>query len=214
MSVEVRKRTKAGYWLAVLLLTLVMSVSSLAVPAAAGQYEDAEAAYGRGDYPTAFRLMSPLAEEGNPYAQAFVGFLYWHGKGAPQDYAEAVKWYRKAADYGLPSAQYQLGLAYYKGLGVPQDHTEAIIWYWTAAKRGEPHAQINLGVMFQNGEGGPKNYVLAHMWYNIAASRLPESDAKLREIAIKNRELVASMMTPAQIAKAQQMAREWKPEKP
>ena len=36
-------------------------------------------------------------------------------------------------------------------------------------------------------------------------------DAELRERAIKNRDLVAAMMTPDQIAEAQRMAREWKP---
>ena len=38
--------------------------------AVAGPFEDGVAAYDRGDYATALRLWRPLAEEGNPDAQA------------------------------------------------------------------------------------------------------------------------------------------------
>ncbi len=34
-----------------------------------------------------------------------------------------------------------------------------------------------------------------------------------RDIAVKNRDHVAKMMTPAQISEAQKLAREWKPKK-
>jgi hypothetical protein len=47
------------------------------------------------------------------------------------------------------------------------------------------------------------------MWWNLAASRA--TDASLRNDATRNRNLVASKMTPAQIAEAQRMAREWTP---
>jgi len=40
-----------------------------------------------------------------------------------------------------------------------------------------------------------------------------ENRYKLRETAIRNRNEVASIMTPAQIAEAQRLAREWKPKK-
>jgi hypothetical protein len=50
------------------------------------------------------------------------------------------------------------------------------------------------------------------MWFNLAASHLEQS-SKLRETAIRNRNEVASIMTPAQIAEAQRLAREWKPKK-
>ena len=44
---------------------------------------------------------------------------------------------------------------------------------------------------------------------NLAASGA--SDASTREKTVNNRDLVASIMTPAQIAEAQRMAREWRP---
>ena len=61
-----------------------------------------------------------------------------------------------------------------------------------------------------SGDGVPQDYVQAHMWVNLAASRFAVSQVG-RERAIKSRDLVAAKMTPAQIAEAQKLAREWKP---
>ena len=67
--------------------------------------------------------------------------------------------------------------------------------------------------MYAKGEGVPQDDVLALKWLNLVANRYPASKAKQRDIAVKLRKLVATQMTPAQIAEAQRMAREWKPKK-
>ncbi len=54
------------------------------------------------------------------------------------------------------------------------------------------------------GLGVTQDYVRAHKWFNIAAAR-GYADAA------KSRDMVAKLMTPAQIAEAQRLAREWKP---
>ena len=72
--------------------------------AAAGPFEDGVAAYKRGDYATALRLLRPLAAQGNAAAQYLLGLMYGRGDGVPQDDAEAVKWYRLAAEQGLAAA--------------------------------------------------------------------------------------------------------------
>jgi TPR repeat protein len=192
------------------LAVLVLSLS-LAAPVAAGPFEDGVAAYEREDYATALRLLRPLAEQGEASAQFNLGFMYDLGQGVPQDYAEAVKWYRKAADQGNAAAQYNLGLMYDNGHGVPQDYAEAVKWYRKAAERGVATAQNNLGFMYGNGQGVPQDYVQAHKWYNLAGARFPASETENRNKAVENRDLVAALMTPAQIAEAQKLAREWKP---
>ena len=58
-----------------LLATLVVSLS-LAAPVLAGPLEDGKAAYDRGDYVTALRLMRPLAEQGQTNAQFSIGIMY------------------------------------------------------------------------------------------------------------------------------------------
>ncbi len=62
----------------------------------------------------------------------------------------------------------------------------------------------NLGALYYNGQGVPQDYVTAYMWFILASV---EGD----KLAIENRDLLAKEMTPAQIAEAQKMAREWKP---
>ncbi len=47
------------------------------------------------------------------------------------------------------------------------------------------------------------------MWFNLAVSRLPPG--KESDIAAKARDNVTKRMTPAQIAEAQRLAREWLP---
>ena len=178
----------------------------------AGPFEDGVAAYESGDYATALRLNRSLAEQGQSTAQYNLGFMYDKGLGVPQDDAQAVTWYRKAAEQGLPLAQGNLGFMYDEGQGVPQDDAQAVTWYRKAAEQGYPTAQYDLGIMYGKGRGVPQDYVEAHKWANLAAASA--TDAETRDKATHNRDLIASKMTPAQIAEAQKLARDWKPNTP
>ena len=106
------------------------------------------------------------------------------------------------AEQGFTGAQYNLGLMYDKGQGVAQDYKEAVKWLRKAAEQGDAEAQTVLGLMYSEGLGVAQDYKSAHMWLNIAAAS-GDSDAA------KNRDLIAKEMTPSQIEKAQDMAREW-----
>jgi TPR repeat protein len=152
-----------------------------------------------------FRL---AASQGNRWAQGLLGSMYMTGSGVAQDYVEAVAWYRLAAEQGDVEAQYKLGLAHYHGHGVPQDYMEAEKRLRLAAEQGQATAQYNLALMYGLGIGVPKDDVQTHLWVNIAASRANGEDA---ERYVKLRDAAAAQMTPAQIAEAQRLAREWKP---
>jgi len=141
------------------------------------------------------------AEQGDAWSQAMLGALYSH-EGVLQDYKEAVKWYTKAAEQGNYSSQFSLGLMYNDGTGVPQDYKEAVKWYTKAAEQGLDGAQFFLGLMYVKGEGVLKDYVMAHMYWNIAA-------VSGHKDAIYNRGIVEKKMTPSQLEKAQDLAREW-----
>jgi len=91
------------------------------------------------------------------------------------------------------------------------EYATAVREYRPLAERGHAKAQFGLGLMYGNGEGVPQDYVQAHMWYNLAASIFPPGED--RDKAVKNRDIVAMRMTPAQISEAQKLAREWKPKK-
>ena len=187
-----------------MLRILTLAIALLVIPAvsASGQdFQKGVAAYRSGDYATALREWTPLAEQGHASAQGNLGVMYENGQGAPQDYKAAVRWYRLAAEQGQASAQYNLGVMYRKGQGVPQDDKAAVNWYRLAAEQGHAAAQNNLGGMYAQGQGVTQDNVYAHMWWNIAAS------SGLKD-AVENRDIVAGKMTPAQIEKAQDLARE------
>ncbi len=138
---------------------------------------------------------------------------YQRGDAAYQrgDYATAIRELRPLAEQGVADAQTTLGFMYDKGQGVPRDHAKAVKWYHKAAEQGNAGAQYNLGVMYGKGQGVPQDYAQAHMWYNLAASRFPPGEG--HDKAVKNRDILAEKMTPAQISEAQKLAREWKPKK-
>jgi len=58
----------------------------------------------------------------------------------------------------------------------------------------------------KEGNGVLQDYALAHMWWNICGSGGNED-------CVQRRNTVEKGMTPSQIEKAQEMARNWKPKK-
>jgi hypothetical protein len=134
VNVRERKYKTTSICLAVGLLTLLFS-TSFSVTGYSGQFEDALAAYGRGDYLTALRLLKPLAAQGHAEAQYNLGGMYAEGRGVPQDYGEATKWFRKAAEQGHVEAQYNLGGMYFRGQGVPRDFVLAHMWFNLSVSR-------------------------------------------------------------------------------
>ena len=153
-----------------------------------------------GDYGKADMWLRRAAEQGNAEAQLWLGTAYEQGWIGTTDYREAFKWLQKAAQQGHPDAQVSLGQMYEDGEFVPQNYALAAKWYRNAAEHvpdlgGAGQGRNNLGLRYLS-VGVPKNYVLAYMWFALASV-----DTNLKE--------AASHMTPAQVAQAQRMARDW-----
>lgn len=222
-----------------LVLLALASPLSMAGGAAAGPFEDAQAAHGRRDYATALRLWRPLADQGNAEAQYALGMMYEGGQGVPKNYVSAAKWWRLAADQGHTFAQFNLGTLYDNGKGVRQNKTEALKWYHLAAERGNDGAQFNVGLLHFAGVAVSENRVEAAKWFRRAADQghlgaqvylglcyatglgVPQDNiqaymwlslaaARSDQDAISNRNRIAQKMTPAHIAEAQKLAVEWK----
>src|SRR6266849_3269112 len=85
------------------------------------------------------------------------------------------------------------------------DYATAIRLWRPLADKGEVEAQYNLGGMYDNGWGVRQNHVIAHMWFSLAAA-MGDRDAA------RNRDIAAAKLTPAQIAEAQRLIREWEPD--
>jgi len=152
-------------------LVVALIVAALPGPTHAGPFQDATAAYNRGDYATALRIRLDLAEKGDAAAQVVLGLMYARGHGVPHDDALAVQWYRRATEQGFAWGQTNLGYMYESGRGVAKDEAEAAKWYLKAAEQGFPMAQDNLGLLYRDGRGVEKNDAAAAAWLGKAAEQ-------------------------------------------
>jgi len=182
----------------------VIFIMLLGAPALA-DFAEGLAAAERGDFATALKEWRPLAEQGNADAQHKLGIMYRRGEGVTQDYEVAIEWLRLAAKQGNASAQSNLGAMYDQGLGVPQDSNAAFKWFKLAAEQGNNYSLFILGEMYEQGRGVTRDHIRAHMWWNIAASKeLAAGLGLARQEFVK----IQENMTPDEVSKAQQLARE------
>ena len=121
--------------------------------------------------------------------------------GVTQDYKQAFKWYTKSAEQGQAEAQYNLGYMYQNGESVTQDYKQAFKWYTKSAEQGYADAQLNLGFMYKYGESVIQDYVVAYAWYSV-------SEANGSELGAEFRDKILKLLTPSQIEKGQELARE------
>jgi len=196
--------------------------------------EEAFIAYMEKDYKKAYKLLSPLAEQGNDKAQFTLGLMFNDGQGVPQDYEEAIKWFRLAAEQENHKAQLSLGLLYKDGKGVIKDREEAMKLVTLAADGGIPLAQYYLGLWLHakglekvmestnrlnpdlvakrmEGDRPEKEYnISAHKWLNLSISNF-DARTQSRNInnAKKTRSKIEKELQPIDLKEAQRLAKEW-----
>ena len=83
---------------------------------------------------------------------------------------------------------------------------EAVNWFRRAAEQDYAQAQHNLGAMYGTGQGVKRDYVQAYKWLNICA-------AKGNSGCVTQRDLIAKKLKPAQVAEAQRLSTDFKPQK-
>jgi len=159
------------------------------------------------EYREAGEWLRKAAEAGIVEAQYRLGTLYQSGRLAGQDPTNTVFWLEKAAAQRHVAALYNLGSMYGTGRGVTRDPQAAVRYFRQAAELGDAYAQYNLGNMYAEGRGVAKDYIRAHMWFNLAAVHGIQN-------ASDNRDFILRYMSSTQVAKAQRLAREWKPTAP
>ncbi len=169
------------------------------------------------DHDKAAILLKAAAEAKNAKAQLLMGFLHFHGKGVEQSDDIASRYYYAAANNGEAAAVERLiklsergsaealtyaGLLYKDGIGVGTDAPKAAQLVLGGAEKNFGLAQYMISHAYGSGQGFEQDYLKAHMWANLAA-------ANEHEGATKRRDVWSQLMTPEQIADAQDMAREW-----
>ncbi len=183
-------------------LVCVFAMLLCACLSAAADLKSAKQAYEKKDYATAFKELTPLAEQGNADAQFLLGRMYWMGQGVLKDIDQAVKWLKASATKGNADAQFFMG-SYY--LLPHRDIAEGLKWLRLSAEQGNQDAQLLLGKTYMDGSPElPRDPVQGEMWLRLAAKgNLPFYEAELRAA---ERE-----MSPEQIAKGKALADAWKP---
>ena len=121
-----------------------------------------------------------------------------------KDFITAFKEWQALADKGDAEAEFRLGAMYDRGEGLLAQPNQAAKWYLKAADQGYSPAQFALGMLYASGRGVLQDYIEAHKWLNLAS-------ANREAEAAKQRDKLADKMTPAQVAEAQRLAREWTP---
>ena len=135
-------------------------------------FDEAVAAYERGDYDTAMQGFRVHAEQGNAEAQLNLGVMYANSLGVPEDDAEAARWFRKAAEQG--------DFAALRALAARGDYDTAMQGFRVHAEQGNAEAQFNLGQMYDRrsrrittglGMDVSKDKAEAVKWYRKAAEQ-------------------------------------------
>lgn len=119
-------------------------------------------------YDEALPLLREQADQNDAKAQGQIGWMYFEGKGVPQDYNKAAEWLHKSAEGGHPASQYMLAWFYYKGIGVPQDYAKSADWAQQSSDKGDVDASNLLGVIYRTGRGVPKDYTKALAFFHEA----------------------------------------------
>jgi hypothetical protein len=139
----------------------------------------------RSNYATALKVWLPLAEQGDPAAQTYVGEIFEKGLGVAPDYGVAATWYRRAADRGYSRAALNLGNLYERGLGVGRDPAQALAWYRRAA--GSKDVSFEIAPAAATGE-------VAQLRAQVSELRR-EVDAKSKELTRVQGELESARRT-------------------
>jgi hypothetical protein len=124
------------------------------------------------------------------------------------DGAKSLELWRPLAVHGSAAEQLRIALMYFdgpfsEGLNLPIDHAEAAKWFLLAAKQGLLEAQLHIAGMYLHGQGVARDEVRSYMWLRIAAEHGDDA-------AARNLDIVAAIMTPAQLSRAQAMATQCK----
>ena len=158
--------------------------------------------------PEDLKSLKALAEKGDARAQFQLANKFYYGEGVGKDYVQSFEWASRSAAQDNPKAKYRLASLYLLGYGIAKDADKAMALFKECAKgirklaeQNDALAQLFLGVMYEKGIGVERDFKEAFKWWDIAATN-GQQNAK------NNKSVIAKKMTPAQIAKAEELVKE------
>lgn len=125
----------------------VVTLMSISAGAIAGVWDDVDVALDKKDYRLAVLILKPLADKGDPQAQAFVGTMLFTGKVVKKEAKTGVRFLEMCANNPNTSEKekggcmWLLSTAYVGGEdGIAEDMNLALNYMWRAAKYGNKNA--------------------------------------------------------------------------
>ncbi|OHC74829.1 MAG: hypothetical protein A3G18_10315 [Rhodospirillales bacterium RIFCSPLOWO2_12_FULL_58_28] len=149
-------------------------------------------------------------------AQERLGIMYYHGDGVAKDVGEAVKWLNAATEGGLDDSPMILADIHLKGLNGAVNAQEGYRLMKISAERDNVIAQLALSIMCFFGKGTDKDPVQAYKWFLLADQKreqlknTPGETKTYHDISLPD---FTKRMSPQQIAEAERLAAEWRPER-
>ena len=158
------------------------------------------------DMDGAVKLYEEASAKGYAPAQNQLAKLYLEIQDIPKDADKAVELFRESAEQEFAPAQFELGRLFLEGQGVSKDVQQAVALFRQAAEKGLAPAQDALGTAYLQGDGIERDLEKAYQWLYLA-SKQKHSAAQQ---SLKN---LKKQLLPEQLAKSQQKAQNFKPQK-
>ncbi len=118
-----------------------------------GRLTAAILAYDQADYEESFPLFWELADEGNAYAQYFVGESYKYGYGVEGSSEKCVYWYMTSRQMATGTVRPAWALAIETDTAWAPIMKRMLYWYALSAQQANPSGLINLGYCYHKGIG-------------------------------------------------------------
>jgi TPR repeat protein len=138
-------------------------------------FNEADAAWDKGDLRQAFTLFMRAAKLGDLSSQLDIGYFFDNGLFVKKDKKQALKWYRKAYLQGDPCGANNIGTVY-RDMG---ETRKMLWWFMRAAAMGHPDALLDLGKRYESGSAVPINLGKAKLFYRrVLSSKHATEDGK------------------------------------
>lgn len=150
-------------------------------------------AYGKGNFKFAFELFSQAAEQGESWAQNYLGIMYGEGEGVEKDDEKSLYWHKRAGS-GHNSRDYYANIALqHERMG---NRRRAFYWWNKSIASGVKEAGLELAKrLLQNGRSDSRKRAIELLKIAADAEKqieISENDKEEAQDLLDDLEKVAS----------------------
>jgi TPR repeat protein len=132
------------------------------------ELESGIAAFETKNFAHAFKLLSPIADEGNVEAMYRMAIMLQNGLGCQTSTEKAFTYMQSAAFKDYPLAQHAYGFMFFEGECTEKDIDKSIEWFTKAANQGLMGSATTLAMIYEEGKLVPQDLEKSQYWYKKA----------------------------------------------